>query len=89
MARRKMEHRIMKIVEPKDKDGLVIIHYQTYVGNMPSGDPWEDHLNQEDYKVLSMKWILLREFEVPEHFIDKFESAVRDAKERDDMFDEW
>lgn len=86
MARKSdMEHRIMGIQEGKDKKDLTVITYQTFVHGIPQGEPWKAYKNYEDYEVLKIRWILLREFRVPEHLIDKFETAVRDAKERDDV----
>jgi hypothetical protein len=79
------ENRLIKVVEPAEPNGLYIIYCQAFRGKLPVGLPWQAHLNKEDYTVLTMKWILLSEFKVPEHFIDKFIDAVRDAKERDDI----
>lgn len=82
---RRSENRIQSIVEGKTKNDLVVITYQTYVGNVPQGEPWKSHMTYEDYKLLSLRWILISEFNVPEHFIGKFEDAVREAQKRSDI----
>jgi hypothetical protein len=82
---RRTENRIESIQEGKDKKDLTIITYQTYVGGIPQGTPWKSFINYEDFQVLKLRWILHSEFMVPDNFIDKFESAVRESKERSDI----
>jgi len=89
MARRKhhkTETRIVKVEEPGT--GVFqhyVVFYQNFRGNMPIGEPWKAYLRKNEYDLLTMKWILISEFKVPKHFVDKVLETARDAA-REDLF---
>jgi hypothetical protein len=75
------ETRIMSIEEPKEKDGLFIIYYQQYAGSVPIGEEWKAYVRREDYEVMKLKNVLMREFKVPENLIESFVDALDAARE--------
>jgi hypothetical protein len=82
MKKKHNEIRVERVVENEDD---YILYYQEYRNGIAVGSPFTAYVTKEEYKVVTIKALIMREFEVPEHLVDKLISAARDAKERDDI----
>ena len=71
--------RVMKV--EVESNGLYVVHYQPFRGNMPVGEPYKAYMQKADYELLEMKWILMSEFKVPEHFVEKVLDKAREVNE--------
>lgn len=80
-AHKKGKTRVVKVEEPEDPRGLYIVYYQQYRGSIPDGEPYKAYMTKLSYELLTMRWILMSEFKVPEHFIDKVLDKAREVAE--------
>jgi hypothetical protein len=71
--------RVMKV--EVESNGLYVVTYQSFRGNIPVGEPYKAYMRKADYELLEMKWILMSEFKVPEHFIEKVLDKAREVNE--------
>jgi hypothetical protein len=86
----KLEHVITKVEEPKDPHGLYILHYQTYRGITPVDLPWKAYVTKKDYELKTIKDIMVREFKVPEHLVDKLIDKAKEVMKQDlSDFSDW
>jgi hypothetical protein len=89
MARRSKARRYKVDARPRvmkvevESNGLYVVHYQSFRGNMPVGEPYKAYMTKPTYELLEMKWILMSEFLVPEHFIEKVLDKAREVAKED------
>jgi hypothetical protein len=82
----KLETRVVRVEEPTDPRGLYRVYYQQFRGNMPVELPYPADMTKLQYELLTLRWILIGEFKVPEHFVDKVIDKVREVEQEAESF---